>query len=125
MNETKLLPDKRSELLRLAIADLQSVAKDSRYKVVMANWHSPSQSTATCEICLAGAVMVKTLGADISSFADPESFDWDTAAKLYWLDLMRRNNPYKHDDNPTEFVAWLEEYANGLEAEEKQLEQQR
>ncbi len=52
---------KLSELIRLALADLVKVEKDPRYEVYMGLWHIPN---GTCKVCMAGAVMAKTVGID-------------------------------------------------------------
>lgn len=54
LNEIKL-PDKMSELLRVAVDDLEKIEADPNYRINMAQWHSPSG--AYCEVCLAGATL--------------------------------------------------------------------
>ena len=54
----KKLPNKPSELLKVALTDLELVEGDSKYRVDMRNWHTP-QYDKTCEVCLAGSVMAK------------------------------------------------------------------
>lgn len=70
------LPDRPSELIRLALRDLRS-AIASGYLVNMNDWHTPllrreggefvvsrdERGRARCEVCLAGAVMACSLGA--------------------------------------------------------------
>ena len=53
------LPDKPSELIRLALADLRKCEADPRYLIDMAQWHRPVTSEL-CHVCLAGAVMART-----------------------------------------------------------------
>lgn len=117
MNE-KLLPDKPSELLRLAIADLRSVAKDSRYRVAMSEWHNPTLGRSACYVCLAGAVMATTLGVNIFQYAVPGTFCSANAHKLNWLNDIRIINPYNYDTHPDGFIAWLEGYAYVLAEQE-------
>jgi hypothetical protein len=63
MRNFKTLPGKPSELLRLAMHDLTLIEKDPNYKVNMSVWHTGSNSLfPACEVCLAGAVMAKSLG---------------------------------------------------------------
>lgn len=58
---------KPSELLYCALLDLRSIQWDKRYHVNMDVWvqnhpeHDEDQTTA-CEVCLAGAMMVRSLG---------------------------------------------------------------
>jgi hypothetical protein len=52
------LPDKPSELIRLALSDLRKCEADPKYNVDMSDWHCPE--FGTCHVCLAGAVMAKT-----------------------------------------------------------------
>lgn len=78
----KMLPNKPSELILVALADLEAVEQDGRYHVEMMFWHEPSYSTGLCEVCLAGAVMARSLGTDSSTFAIPRSFDTKTSTKL-------------------------------------------
>jgi hypothetical protein len=56
------LPTKPSAAIRLALADLRKVEEDPSYTVRMDWWHWPI-SEGVCAVCLAGAVMAKTLGA--------------------------------------------------------------
>lgn len=58
----KALPDKISELLKLAMIDLEKVEADPRYKVDMLEWHTPRENK--CEVCLAGSVLAKSLKID-------------------------------------------------------------
>lgn len=61
--ETKQLPDLPSALLRVALADLEAVeAQPDRYRVEMGTWHEPDKEAQVCLVCMAGAVMAKTLG---------------------------------------------------------------
>jgi hypothetical protein len=54
------LPNKPSELLTLALADLAKVERSKRYKVNMSNWHVPIR-TDLCQVCLGGSVLAKSL----------------------------------------------------------------
>jgi hypothetical protein len=53
------LPDKPSELIRLAVKDMQLCEADPRYKLDMRSWHRPVEGA--CHVCMAGAVMAQTL----------------------------------------------------------------
>lgn len=52
------------ELLAFALHDFEKVLEDRRYRIDMAVWHMPSRSGKTCNVCLAGSVMAKSLAAD-------------------------------------------------------------
>lgn len=60
MKRTMKLPDKPSELLLLALADLEAVERDPRYRVNMATWLE--RVDGVCYVCFAGAVMAQTCG---------------------------------------------------------------
>lgn len=52
------LPNKMSSLLLLALADLERTEQDSRYTILMSQWHNPS-AIGPCEVCLAGSVLAQ------------------------------------------------------------------
>jgi hypothetical protein len=55
------LPDKPSDLLQLALDDLELCEKDRNYTIDMSEWHTPSQDESEkCAVCIAGAVIAKT-----------------------------------------------------------------
>lgn len=81
------LPNKLSELIRVALADLESVEGDPRYLVDMQRWHHPDFKKNTCQVCLAGSVMAKTLGATIDQFKTYG--DYFQGHKLIALDFVR------------------------------------
>jgi hypothetical protein len=84
------LPDKPSELIRLAIGDLVKCESDDRYRIKMTSWHFPVKGF--CEVCLAGSVMANTLGCDIDRLLDPDDFDEGLTSKLNSLDWFRIGN---------------------------------
>lgn len=60
------LPSKPSELIRVAIADLEKIERDPRYRVKMSRWHeAPNPDVVAlnpnhglkCDVCLAGAAL--------------------------------------------------------------------
>lgn len=59
MAKRKKLPEKLSELIEVALNDLDLCEKDPRYKIDMWNWHRPNSH---CSVCFAGSVMAKTFG---------------------------------------------------------------
>ena len=85
-----MLPNDPSELIRLAIADLEKVEHDERYSVNMNAWHEPIEEV--CCVCLAGALMAGTLNGDPGSCLDPRDFDGPTRAKLWALNSLGRGN---------------------------------
>jgi hypothetical protein len=64
-----VLPEKPSALIRLALADLRKVEQDPQYEVDMEKWHHPGAQT--CMVCLAGAVIAKSLAADPNTGSSP------------------------------------------------------
>ncbi len=61
MNTTVTLPKKPSELLRLAWEDVRQIRKDKRYAFEMGEW-CQFHDDGPCLVCVAGAIMVKSLG---------------------------------------------------------------
>lgn len=87
MTETQL-PDKKSELIRLAIADLEKCEQDPNYTIDMTRWHEPRYD-GVCQVCLAGSVMAKTLNANIRFYLDWVRYGSTTSYKLLFLDDIR------------------------------------
>lgn len=84
-----ILPKTPSKLIRLALKDLASVARDRRYLVDMSIWHSGKVwSHDQCVVCLAGSVMARSLGANIGSRKLPVQFP-DNFSQLCALNLFR------------------------------------
>lgn len=83
----KTLPSIPSELIRLALADLEKAEADPNYKVVMCQWHL--RSGEICEVCLAGSVMAFSLDCHISRSFQPKDFDQKTQDKIYALNFFR------------------------------------
>ena len=133
---TMKLPDKPSELIRLALADLALCAADPNYRIDMGEWHKPEHGV--CQVCLAGAVMAKSLNAsraaELCSSDFPENSQkilalndfrmGDVCRALDSLDLDLSNwgrnapersiTPYHRD--PAAFMADMRDLANDLEA---------
>lgn len=86
---TTELPDKPSELIRLAIKDLEACEKSDAYTTDMLVWHRPSTENEKCIVCFAGAVMANTLGADPKTRVEPPHFGEDIEAKLDALDSFK------------------------------------
>lgn len=92
MTETKL-PTKLSDLLDLAVDDAEAAERMPGVVLDMDNW-SRRTSNGECKVCMAGAVMLRRLGADprlsAAAFYNPENFDDSTAVALYKIDKLRR-----------------------------------
>lgn len=63
------LPDLPSELIRVALADLEKVESSDQYRVDMRRWHVPDGDV--CSVCLAGAVMAKTIELSPERYGSP------------------------------------------------------
>ena len=85
---TDTLPDTLSDLLTVALDDLAKVEADPRYAVAMKDWHRP-YSTGRCNVCLAGAVMAKSLGCPIARI-DPYELGQQIKTKLHVLNSLRQ-----------------------------------
>jgi len=78
---------KPSKLIRLALNDLAKVERSKSYSIYMGAWHTPIGPN--CAVCLAGAVMAKTLETPISNEVGPLSFDVRTRYALEAIDDFR------------------------------------
>ena len=87
---TEKLPDKIHLLLDVALNDLNKVRRSKRYDVDMNDWHSGPHN-GLCTVCLAGAVMAKTLHADYTKDINPVMMG-ENCDKLYALDDLRCGN---------------------------------
>jgi hypothetical protein len=94
---TTQLPDKPSELIRLALADLEKCEVDSRYKIHMSSWHEPD-SRGSCCVCVAGAVMAQTFKISSEVWLTPSGMCSQLClggvihSKLLALDELREGN---------------------------------
>jgi hypothetical protein len=89
-----MLPEIPSELIRLAIKDLELCEQDSNYTIDMSDWYADRGEY--CSVCLAGAVMVQELDVvpltrangtkQMSPAYVPNAKDRD---KLYALNILR------------------------------------
>lgn len=83
------------ELMALAVQDLESVIPADMYRVQMSDWHAPLE-TATgnrvCRVCLAGAVMARSLGASPDQYALPKYYPQKTERALRAIDEFRGGN---------------------------------
>lgn len=92
--QTKLvhidLPRLPSELLALALADLEVVEKSADYVVDMSVWHSPhARRGGLCSVCMAGAVLTRHFKKSVYIPSVVGVFDEVTVGKLDAIDLLR------------------------------------
>lgn len=114
MKKKTKLPDKLSDLIRIAVADAKKIEKDSKYIFNMSTWHQPQSNyddvshtfvtTGKCEVCFAGSIIACTLKAKPNQTVDTSDFDEDTDRKLELIDQIRTgsililtNNNYEED----------------------------
>ena len=60
--EIFLKTNKLSELLNLALDDIELVNNDYDYAINMNTWHTREYEHEQCEVCLAGSMLAKTFG---------------------------------------------------------------
>lgn len=77
-------PTKLSDLLELAVNDAKRCQKD---KLNMDTWHTFEDPI--CHVCMAGAVMAKTLHMPLRAAACPEELTNDWYEPLCAIDAMR------------------------------------
>lgn len=88
------LPNKLHLLIPMAAADMQACYADPAYIVNFTFWHYPRiiNSNPVCSVCLGGAVMAKTLTADITLDLSPGELsvaDRQTGRRLGALERIR------------------------------------
>lgn len=95
------LPEKQSELLRLAVKDAQKIQKNKKYILNMGEWHTPinsdyynyftNQNIGKCAVCLAGSVIACTLKAPLNKYATPSTIELvgDNYEQLQLINSMR------------------------------------
>jgi hypothetical protein len=87
------LPDKASDLIEVALTELERVEADERYRVDMGLWHKPipyTDQNIICLVCFAGAVMSRVLPLDTDGKCN--LFSPETNYKLHALDHFRAGN---------------------------------
>lgn len=77
---------KQSQLLRLAVKDAQACERSRLYKLSMGTWHTPN---GKCAVCMAGAIMAKTLGVPRTRFSQPGLFEAEVERALHVVNRMR------------------------------------
>lgn len=88
------LPEKMSDLIELAVNDAKACEKDPRYELNMSVPHTPIdqcliEGEAICEVCLAGSIIAKTMGANPKKMVYLDNFDKRTSDKLSAVDSFR------------------------------------
>jgi len=124
---TEKMPDRPSEMIRLAMLDISECSRDFRYEVEEPRisswdlffhhvddfwdhvWHRPIPNKGTCLVCMAGAVMAKSLFAPWGYEWTPFDFEKITREKLIALEAFRNGNInialidiLGHSNNPLE-----------------------
>jgi hypothetical protein len=95
------LPDRPSHLIRAALLDAAECERDPRYCVEDPNgfwnraWHLLATDRKRCLVCLAGAVMAKSLYVSWGDSYSPEDFEPDTKKKLMALNEFRRGDIHR------------------------------
>jgi hypothetical protein len=86
-----MLPEKLSDLLEVAINDAQTAARRKDVRFHMGTWLY--RDGEICQMCLAGAVMARTLGAGYHACSSPTAVGYFAGgSKLFAIDEMRRGN---------------------------------
>lgn len=122
----KLLPERLSAGIRLAVADVVAVERSKKFSMEMSTWLNPKRGVGkTCEVCFAGAVMVKTLGApstvdkykpmediyDELIGTSPQHFDPAVSNKLNALDYVREYNVVEAIESYSSYVGTAPNFA--------------
>lgn len=87
-----VLPDKLSELLMVALKDLEKAEESPKHQINMRTWHGGSTEHEECEVCLAGSVMAFTLNTPHNEPSYPGLFSINTMRKLLALNHLRVGN---------------------------------
>jgi len=120
MIDQSLLPDKRSSLIRLAVADLEKCERNPRYVINMDSWIISGETT--CSVCLAGSIMAQTLNMDdrktclLNSLLSSEYSKVDIK-KFCFLNSLRYDLKYGYHRNSEQFKKELLEIAARFEAD--------
>ena len=89
------LPNKPSELMRLAVKDLMAIETDPAYTINMSYWHYPlriesGEGTITrCAVCMAGAVLANTLHKPATTEQYPDIYPREVKDALQAIDAFR------------------------------------
>lgn len=87
------LPEKLSELIEVALADLIKCERSAKYEIDMTVYHiKPGVIRKQCCVCFAGGVMAQSLGADPKNSIDIWDYPPLTTWKLRALDDIRKGH---------------------------------
>ena len=92
MSKITALPDKPSDLIDLALRDLETVENSKKYLVDMGTWHQANHSSdpwSLCAVCFAGSVMAQSLGVVPDKNYLPADFPPFICCKLEALNSFR------------------------------------
>lgn len=129
-------PEKFSEQIKMAVADMKLCEADPNYEINMNKWHIGDSFWPKCHVCMAGAVMAKTHDIKPTVNAFPNEFDTEWHKVFKWLDALQGNNTlvlleflsdeqcyklmetHSHYDreNPEPFYKWTDEIIEALES---------
>lgn len=85
----RALPEKMSELIRVALVDMEIVERNPAYKIDMGTWHAMG-GEGVCEVCFAGAVMAQTMNVRPTRVGTgPSSFEDRLGNKFRALNALR------------------------------------
>ena len=85
------LPDKLSDLIEVALADLEKAENTEGQEINMTAWvYVTDKDAQLCSLCLAGSVMAHSLGIVLHNSVSPESFAPSIKQKLYAIDEVRK-----------------------------------
>jgi hypothetical protein len=105
--KTPKLPKTPSKLVAIARRDLMAVRRMKKYRVDMGIWHTPMTTNhhgdafdyadkatpkTPCFVCQAGAVIARTLKANINADAGPYAYDGLTRRQLVALNRLRQGS---------------------------------
>jgi hypothetical protein len=85
----RLLPEKLSDCLEVALTDLEKCEKDKRYRINMGDWHKPN---GKCAVCLAGSAMACTLKVPIRTHLEPWQMDRHNSRRLRAINHLREGD---------------------------------
>lgn len=120
----KELPHKPSDLITVALADLEKAEASKKYRINMRDWHRPKDD-GICEVCLAGTVMAFSLESNPDSKLTPSTIT-NTSTKesskltrqLSALDWLRQgdiSDAFSELEYSDEYNSDLYDYDNGEE----------
>lgn len=96
MKNKSQLPDKPSELLIVALADLEKCERSKKFHIEMAYWFMKNDNDGICEVCLAGAVMAQSCPLpgmyQEGALFEPQDYPEAVEKKLKALNYLRIGN---------------------------------